>query len=510
MAKLVALYTVVVNVLANAGLMVSDETAKQIRQVCTWANVKFTFPKLEDAVMDFYMLSLKYYRLLHERGTYVSDDWLARNMVKAFRQNRDENKFGGVIHLLKDYIQKETNAFLKGELDSVDFILEPEDQFIGAINSWICDGFLTVNGEALRSRLVKLFNLDANVIIMHVSKDGTAESFRLVSTFGQKDPQIDVEAEENLADECQVVDSSAPVLTSVPVNKQAEAVLPKNVAEPVKTVAVNPALKRLAAAAMTAPLAQPKAEEVKATGNTVAPITADVTKAAETIGTSLEEFQKKYAAAENIPRFAIRLAQTEEVRARRRACKTKEDYKGIDPLSDISIIEMLMSPDAKYNWLRAAALGKSAFKSSAPDLREKYEKSDFFLCVCDGKYELVHRIPAKDEIVGDNKYYSLRLWILKDATEPEGMIYTGDQAQNPFLRFKWGFARNGLSFPLPKVERKIPGTREYAPLPEEMKGVAEAIRKALVEKNCIPKRKPRPSDLGITLQSNWGTRVVNQ
>ena len=146
MAKLVALYTVVVNVLANAGLMVSDETAKQIRQVCTWANVKFTFPKLEDAVMDFYMLSLKYYRLLHERGTHATDDWLARNMVKAFRQNRDENKFGGVIYLLEEYVQKETTAFLNGSQKSIDFTLEPKDKFIGAINSWIRDGFVTANG----------------------------------------------------------------------------------------------------------------------------------------------------------------------------------------------------------------------------------------------------------------------------------------------------------------------------------------------------------------------------
>ena len=226
MAKLVALYTVVVNVLANAGLMVSDETAKQIRQVCTWANVKFTFPKLEDAVMDFYMLSLKYYRLLHERGTHTTDDWLARNMVKAFRQNRDENKICGVIYLLEEYVQKETTAFLNGSQTSIDFTLEPKDKFIGAINSWIRDGFVTANGEALRSRLVKLFNLGANQIIMHVSKEGMAESFRLVSTSEQDiDESIPMpemsDAEYNASDiECNVTDASQATATQVLENKK--------------------------------------------------------------------------------------------------------------------------------------------------------------------------------------------------------------------------------------------------------------------------------------------------
>lgn len=507
MAKLVALYTVVVNVLANAGLMVSDETAKQIRQVCTWANVKFTFPKLEDAVMDFYMLSLKYYRLLHERGTHTTDDWLARNMVKAFRQNRDENKICGVIYLLEEYIQKETTAFLNGSQESIDFTLEPKDKFIGAINSWICDGFVTANGEVLRSRLVKLFNLGANQIIMHVSKDGMAESFRLVSTFGQKDEQIDVEAEGKLADECQVVDSSAQASTLVPVSKQVNVVLPEKVTEPVKTAVMNPVLKRLATASK-APLAQPPMKaDVKATGALTAINTATA-NAAKNEEVGWNEFSQKFPDG-NISRIAVRLAQTAELRQRRKAAKTKEDYKQINPLPEEEIIEMLWNPDVKYNLLRSAALGKSVV-SSASDWREKYDKSDFFLKVCDNEYELVNRIPLKDEIKDGSKYYALRLWILKDAMEPEGMIYTGDQAQNPFLRFRWGFARNGLSFPLPKVERKIPGTREYALLPEEMKGVAEAIRKALVAKNCVPKRKPRPSDLGITLQSNWGTRVINQ
>ncbi len=463
MAKLVALYTVVVNVLANAGLMVSDETAKQIRQVCTWANVKFAFPKLEDAVMDFYMLSLKYYRLLHERKTHPTDDWLARNMVKAFRQNRDENKFGGVIHLLEDYIQKETNAFLKGELDSVDFMLEPEDQFINAINSWIREGQLTVNGEALRSRLVKLFNLGANQIIMHVSKEGIAKSFRLVSTFGQKDEQIDVEAEEHLADECQVsgIEEETHVVIPtgfVPFSNQAAAVMNKSVAAGVGIIA-HPALQNLAN------------DSVKET--------------AINVGVPLDKFNVK---PEDIKRWQL-LAIGNRIAAKEKAKHTKwEERKDIYPPSPEEVLGMLFDPAVENDIYRAMIVSRKEVEKAAA--KEKKQVTEATVSSCTKSNVAPSK---KDDIVitiGD-KNISMRINASRIyASYIRGDIRMKDDSK-PAVKFSWGInPKTGKPYEELKAEKydkalkRIVQMRSYSIVDGQKVQTAEEKKNASIL-NCI-------------------------
>ena len=491
MAKVLAMYQVVGNVLANAGVEVSVETAKQIRQVCNWTNVKSMSPVLEDAVMDFYLLSIKYFRLLHKRGTYVSDDWLARNMVKAFRQNRDENKFGGVIHLLKDYAQKETNAFLKGELDSVDFTLEPEDQFIGAINSWIRDGFVTTNGEALRSRLVKLFNLDANTIIMHVSKDGTAESFRLVSAFGQKDSQINVEAETNLADECQVADSSVPT------------------AEPVRTT-VNPALKRIAAVAMgtnmpVGPLAQ-NPFEVKVQKSVVPSVVKK--DAAEDIKAEnyWDEFIAKYPNKDVIDKFAVLLARSAYmIHARAKARAEGHPYSSIK-VENKEIIDLLFDNNNDNDYLRRAALKKPLAKvaATAPVVKKNW-KDDY------DKFDILLVNTVVKDGAETKTEYKLRIWIDKTKPEPTGIVYINDNAKHPFMKFHWGFKKDGLSFPKPRVTKKVVNSNDYEDITmkSEYEFAVNGIHKFLIANQYFPKRAPGAVKPGITMQ-NWGCKVINQ
>lgn len=222
MAKMVkALFVVVMEVLAAAGVTVSEETAKAIRSLCGITQKTGTDTEKFKVFME--MIPAKK-QSLEKDGIHVDSSWVASNIVKAVKQNEAEDKFGGISVLLRGYISADTMAFLKGEISDSAFTMEPRQVVIDNINSQIHKGQLTVNGEALRSRLVKLFNLGANQIIMHVSKEGMAESFRLVSTSEQdideSIPEMS-DAEYNASDiECNVTDASQVTVTQVPENKK--------------------------------------------------------------------------------------------------------------------------------------------------------------------------------------------------------------------------------------------------------------------------------------------------
>lgn len=159
MAK--TLFIIIRTVLAFAGIEVSAETAKQIRQVCSWENVKFTFPKMEDAAQDFCVLFVKYWQELHNVGICPTDDWLARNMVRAFRQNRDEHKFGGVRHLLKAYATEEIVNYLHTGC-KIDFEVsgwKTYEMIVRFVNGLLASKKLVIGKAGLIDRLSYLMDL---------------------------------------------------------------------------------------------------------------------------------------------------------------------------------------------------------------------------------------------------------------------------------------------------------------------------------------------------------------
>ena len=180
MAK--SLFTVIRTVLAFAGIEVSAETAKQIRQICTWANVKATFPKLEDAVNAFGMLFLKYWKQLHDVGIRPTDDWLARNMVRAFRQNRDENKFGGVFYLLRVYATEEIINYLHTGC-KIDFEVsgwKTYELVIKYVNGLLASKKLVIGKAGLIDRLSYLMDLHVQHFKVEADEYGFATKVVLV------------------------------------------------------------------------------------------------------------------------------------------------------------------------------------------------------------------------------------------------------------------------------------------------------------------------------------------
>ena len=184
MANLVkALFIVVVETLAAAGISVSQDTAKALRSLCGITQKTGTNTEKFKVFLEMFPQKKQ---SLEESGVHASDNWIAAGIIKAVKQNEAENHFGGVTGLLKNYVGQETLSFLKGEPKSIDFTLDPKEMFINAINSWIKDSYLVVNEKDLRSRLAVLFNLEENQIIIHVT-GSLAESFRISSVSKQEE-----------------------------------------------------------------------------------------------------------------------------------------------------------------------------------------------------------------------------------------------------------------------------------------------------------------------------------
>ncbi len=180
MAK--TLFIVIRTVLAFAGIEVSTETAKQIRQVCSWENVKFTFPKIEDAAQDFCVLFMKYWQELHNVGIRPTDDWLARNMVRAFRQNRDEHKFGGVRHLLKAYATEEIVDYLHTGC-KIDFEVsgwKTYEMVIRFVNGLLASKRLIIGKAGLIDQLSNLMDLHVQHFCVSSDEYGFATKVVLV------------------------------------------------------------------------------------------------------------------------------------------------------------------------------------------------------------------------------------------------------------------------------------------------------------------------------------------
>ena len=237
------------------------------------------------------------------------------------------------------------------------------------------------------------------------------------------------------------------------------------------------------------PLAQNPLANVTTKPNDVVPAAVkEEAKKLEIVGTTWGELAEKFPDGK-IPGFNLSLACTAELRHRKDEARMKDpncEFWKLRALSREEIYDMLWRRGAEYNWLRDAALGKTQ-ENKKPNIdrnwKDVYEKFDIVL-----------------------RDHQLRIWVDKNKPEPEGMVYVNDQADHPFLRFRWGFKRDGMSFPLPNVKRKVPGANKYESV-ENFEDVAEAIKKVLVSKGYIPKRSPGTVKPGITMQ-NWGCRVI--
>jgi len=236
------------------------------------------------------------------------------------------------------------------------------------------------------------------------------------------------------------------------------------------------------------PLAQNPLANVTTKPDVVPAAVKEEAKKLEIVGTTWGELAEKFPDGK-IPGFNLSLACTAELRHRKDEARMKDpncEFWKLRALSREEIYDMLWRRGAEYNWLRDAALGKTQ-ENKKPNIdrnwKDAYDKFDIVL-----------------------RDHKLRIWVDKNKPEPEGMVYVNDQADHPFLRFRWGFKRDGMSFPLPNVKRKVPGANKYESV-ENFEDVAEAIKKVLVSKGYIPKRSPGTVKPGITMQ-NWGCRVI--
>lgn len=219
-----------------------------------------------------------------------------------------------------------------------------------------------------------------------------------------------------------------------------------------------------------------------------------------------DEFMAKYPEKTAIDKFAVLLARSVYmIHARAKARAEGHPYSSIK-VEDKKIIDLLFDNNNENDYLRRAALKKPLAKATvAAPVAKKNWKDDY------DKFDiLLVNAVVKDGVETKIKY-KLRIWVDKTKPEPTGIVYVNDNAKYPFMKFHWGFKKDGLSFPKPRVTKKIKNSNDYEDITmkSEYEFAVDGIQKFLVSKNYTPKRAPGAVKPGITMQ-NWGCKVINQ
>lgn len=431
MAK--TLFAVLVAVVNGYGIELNDEkVAKDLRVLCGITNKRFFTKNLE----WFFELFYRYANSLKKHGIDASDEWIIKNMLRAFKQNKAENKFGGISGLLRSYASEEIKNYLQ-EDGRLGFEINHNayQLVVKFVNGMLASKKLVIGKVGLADRLSYLMDLHVSQYHIKADEYGFAVNVTLVL---HQDPKV-AEEQESVSEAHSVeAEGFRHPLTGIskfiPLAKQC----------------LNPMNGRIAQAVAN----------LNITGSSVAHLSSEVKKEAEKDKTWFE-LSEKFPDG-NISHIAIALAKTAELQERRHQAGT---YKGINPLSDKEIEDKLWNPDAKYAFMRNAALGKVTAKPKV-NWKDKYDKTDITL-----------------------RGISLRLWIDRTAKKiPTGFVYVDDNADKPFLRFKWGFRSDGTSHTYPMVERRVPKTDQYELIgnKDQYTDLPAAIRQALEEINIKP------------------------
>ena len=434
MAK-VAMYVKMIEVLAAAGVIVEDKKAAMKFRSRFEINNENVEEKINGGLIDVILFCRK--RMAEWGYASVSDDVIIRAMSQdiGFYMNHWNNPIktenGQLLNALAEELKKGVET---GEVAVV-------EKAHKAFNNGLPEVIKTKTGEQFST--VEEMYRQCSVFMPQWDKEKEQfKKFHTMSTEAIRHPLCDV-------------GESIPVVS----NKGHE----QNEAEGMRHPLCLPN--------NFIPLARPKAVPefgrissvmgINVTGSSVAKINSQVAEKASE-DKSWFELSEKFPDGK-ISGMAIALAKTAELQDRRYKAGT---YKGIDPKSNDEIINMLWNPDAKYAFMRNAALGKVTAKPKV-NWKDKYDKTDITL-----------------------RGISLRLWVDKTAKKiPTGFIYVDDNADKPFLRFKWGFRSEGTSHTYPMVERRVPKTDHQYELignKDQYADIPVAIRQALEAINIKP------------------------
>lgn len=436
MAK-VAMYVKMIEVLAAAGVIVEDKKAAMKFRSRFEINNENVEEKINGGLIDVILFCRK--RMAEWGYASVSDDIIIRAMSQdiGFYMNHWNNPIktenGQLLNALAEELKKGVEA---GEVAVV-------EKAHKAFNNGLPEVTKTKTGEQFST--VEEMYRQCSVFMPQWDKEKECfEKFRTMPTEVIRHPLCDV-------------GESIPVVNNKG-HEQNEATEAEGMRHP------------LCLPNNFIPLAQPKAIPelgrvssvigINVTGNSVAKISSQVAEKASE-DKSWFELSEKFPDGK-ISGMAIALAKTAELQDRRHKAGT---YKGIDPLPSDKVVDMLWNPDAKYAFMRNAALGKVTAKPKV-NWKDKYDKTDITL-----------------------RGISLRLWIDRTAKKiPTGFIYVDDNADKPFLRFKWGFRSDGTSHTYPMVERRVPKTDQYELIgnKDQYTDLPAAIRQALEEINIKP------------------------
>lgn len=409
MAK-VAMYVKMIEVLAAAGVIVEDKKAAMKFRSRFEINNENVEEKINGGLIDVILFCRK--KMAEWGYASISDDVIIRAMSQdiGFYMNHWDNPIqtenGQLLNALHEELQ---HGIEIGEVVATEKKHKVHEFSLPAV-------IKTKTGEKF-STVEEMFRMCSIFMPQWNKQKEQFEKFRTMPTEAIRHPLCDV-------------GESIPVVSNKG-HEQNEATEAEGMRHP------------LCLPNNFIPLAQPKTAPelgrissvmgINVTGSSVAKINSQVAEKASE-DRSWFELSEKFPDGK-ISGMAIALAKTAELQDRRHKAGT---YKGIDPKSNDEIINMLWNPDAKYAFMRHAALGKVTAKLKV-NWKDKYDKTDITL-----------------------RGISLRLWVDKTTKKiPTGFVYVDDNADKPFLRFKWGFRKDGTSYMYPMTERRIPKTDQY-------------------------------------------------
>lgn len=179
----IAIYTIIINILAAAGIHISPETAKQLRR---------DFKMLKSSVFEnvlnpFIKELLEIKKFFNEKKVIASDDWLIQHYLLIEKGEGPRVANGYMKDHLLAWANDELWQFLKEETDSgLRMDGKPSEAFIHSVNFWL-QHEVVINGDQLKDRMSVLFDLHLKHFDVATDENGNAKQARFVS--GEEDHQ---------------------------------------------------------------------------------------------------------------------------------------------------------------------------------------------------------------------------------------------------------------------------------------------------------------------------------
>ena len=183
MTKSIAIYIVIINILAAAGIHISPETAKQLRK--DFKMLKSS--AFENVLNPFIKELLGIKKFFNEKRVIASDEWLIQHYLRIERGEGPRVANGYMKDHLLAWANDELWQFLKeGTVSGLRMDGKPSEAFIHSVNFWLQHG-VVINGDRLKDRISVLFDLHLKHFDVVTDENGNAKSLRFISI--EDDPQ---------------------------------------------------------------------------------------------------------------------------------------------------------------------------------------------------------------------------------------------------------------------------------------------------------------------------------